>query len=83
MAYHAQPVTSITIRPYSEHRSGSSIRHIFVSSRYASSAWLAISSVAGNKQIVIPMKTFSVDKQSRVVEFLRARAPQARIDHNE
>jgi hypothetical protein len=59
------------------------IHHIFVSSRYASSACLAISSVAGNKQIVLPMRSFSVDKRRRVVEFVRAQAPQARIDHNE
>lgn len=57
--------------------------HIFVSSRYASSPCLAISSAARNKQIVLPMKSFSVDKRRRLVKFIRARAPQARIDHDE
>jgi hypothetical protein len=59
------------------------IHHIFVSSRYASSPCLAISSAEGNKQILLPMKSFSLDKRRRLVKFLRVRAPQARIDHDE
>ena len=66
-----------------EYHEVSRIHHIFVSTRYASSPCLAISSAARNKQIVLPMKSFSLDKRRRLVKFIRARAPQARIDHDE
>ncbi len=59
------------------------VHHTFVSSRYGSSPCLAISSAEQNKRIVLPMKSFSVDKRRRLVQFIRMRAPQARVDHNE
>ncbi len=58
------------------------IHHVFVSTRYASVACLAIAAAAETKtkEIVLPMKSFSLEKRRRLVRLLQAKAPQARID---
>jgi hypothetical protein len=57
----------------------SRIHRVFVSSRYGSTSCLAISA-AGDKQIVLPMKSFSLEKRNHLVKLLMAKAPQARCD---
>ncbi len=56
------------------------IHHISVSSRYGSSPCLAISASPHSKDIVLPMRSFSRAKRVCVVQFIKMKAPQARID---
>jgi hypothetical protein len=56
------------------------IHHIFVSSRYGSSPCLAISAGSKSKEIVLPMRSFSLNKRVHLVQLLKTRAPQAVVD---
>lgn len=56
------------------------IHHIFVSSRYGSSPCLAISAGSKRKEIVLPMRSFSLSKRVQLVQLLKMKAPQASVD---
>jgi hypothetical protein len=56
------------------------VRRIYVSSRYGSTLCLGIAEVSSKKKIVLPLKSFSLAKRKQIVEILKMRAPQARID---
>ena len=58
----------------------SRIHRIYVSTRYGSVLCLAISATHAKKDIVLPMKSFGLEKRARLVGILTAKAPQARID---
>jgi hypothetical protein len=58
------------------------IHHRFVSSRYGSSPCLAISAgpKGKEKEILLPLRPFNLAKRVRLVEWLKVKAPQARVD---
>lgn len=56
------------------------IHHVFVSNRYASVACLAISSRGETRRILLPLRSFGIEKRRSLVDLLRTRAPQARAD---
>jgi hypothetical protein len=56
------------------------IHHIYTSSRYASTLCLAISALGDKKRITLPLRSFSVAKRKKLMEILKLKAPEARVD---
>lgn len=63
--------------PYSEI---ARIHRVHISTRYSTAVCLAISAAGEKKQIVLPVKSFGAEKRKQLIQILRERALQARID---